>query len=288
MTFRTAARDEDFWWADGASFALNGELVRDYLVSGFGGNPLVFAREWFQHYPALTISLYPPIFPLTEAAVFELFGFSHGTAQATVTMFAAAASYGLYRTMRTAVGVLPATAAGILLLATPEVLRWSREIVMDVPAMAFLLLAAAAVLRYQSEQRTKSLLLAVLLLLAAIYTKQTAIFVVPAFALALVADDGWALARDRTVWVTAAGGVIGLLPIAIFTVNCTRARTFISLLEQAPAKEVTTACRCRPFWLTGVRFRISWGLFRSWDQPAGSRWSRGKAGAVKRSGGSRF
>ena len=119
--------------------------------------------------------------------------------------------------MRTAVGVLPATAAGILLLATPEVLRWSREIVMDVPAMAFLLLAAAAVLRYQSEQRTKSLLLAVLLLLAAIYTKQTAIFVVPAFALALVADDGWALARDRTVWVTAAGGVIGLLPIAIFT-----------------------------------------------------------------------
>jgi hypothetical protein len=217
VTFVTAARNEDFWWADGASFALNGELIRDYLASGLGRNPMVFAQEWFRHYPALTISLYPPIFPLVEAVVFAIFGFSHPTALATVTMFAAVASFGIYRTVRTAVGVLPATAAGIMLLATPEVLRWSREIVMDVPAMALLLLAATALLHYQATKRTRTLLVAVLLTLAAIYTKQTAIFVVPAFAVSLLADDGWALARRKSTWQAVAGFVIGLLPLAVFT-----------------------------------------------------------------------
>src|ERR1700722_2880484 len=135
LTFVTAARDEDFWWGDGASFALNGELVRDYLASGFRLDPMSFALEWFHHYPALTISLYPPIFPLAEAAVFGIFGFSHASAQATVTLFVVMAAYGIYRLSRTSVGILPATAAGVMLLATPEVLRWSREIVMDVPAM---------------------------------------------------------------------------------------------------------------------------------------------------------
>ena len=72
----TAAREEDFWWTDGASFALNGELLRDYFTSGLGRNPIAFASEWYLHYPALTISLYPPIFPLAEMIVFTIFGFS--------------------------------------------------------------------------------------------------------------------------------------------------------------------------------------------------------------------
>jgi 4-amino-4-deoxy-L-arabinose transferase-like glycosyltransferase len=218
MTFITAARDEDFWWSDGPSFALNGEMLRDYLASGFRLDPMSFALEWFRHYPALSISLYPPIFPLAEAAVFAIFGFSHASAQATVTVFVAVASYGIYRLSRTSVGILPATGAGLMLLATPEVLRWSREIVMDIPAMAFLLLAATAVLHYQETRRTRPLLLAVWLALAAVYTKQTALFVAPAFAVALLVDEGWSLIRRKSAWMAAAAGVIGLVPLGIFTV----------------------------------------------------------------------
>ena len=80
VTFITASRDVDFWLTDGASFALNGELVRDYLASGLGQNPMAFASEWFPHYLALTISLHLPIFPLAEAVVFASFGFSHSAA----------------------------------------------------------------------------------------------------------------------------------------------------------------------------------------------------------------
>jgi 4-amino-4-deoxy-L-arabinose transferase-like glycosyltransferase len=217
-TFLTAARDEDFLWADGASFALNGELVRDYLASGLGQSPMAFALEWFRHYPAVTISLYPPIFPLAEAAVFAVFGFSHATAVATVTLFVALAACGMYRMMRTAVGIAAATGAGLMLLGTPEVLRWSREVVMDVPSMAFLLLAAAALLHYQATKRSRALLAAVVWTLAAVYTKQTAIFVAPAFAAVLLADEGWAFGRRKSTWIFAATGVLGIVPLVLFTV----------------------------------------------------------------------
>jgi 4-amino-4-deoxy-L-arabinose transferase-like glycosyltransferase len=224
VVFMTSVRDSGFWWADGASFALNGELVRDYLATGLGQNPMAFAEAWFRHYPALTISLYPPIFPLAEAAMFAVFGFSHATAQATVVLFAGAASFGLYLMMRTATGALVATAAGIMLLATPEVLFWSRQVVMDVPAMAFLLFAAAALLHYQNSlhdrnpRAAKFLYASVLLTLAAAYTKQTVLFVVPGFAVALLVEDGRALFRRKSTWIAIAAGLIGLAPLAVFTV----------------------------------------------------------------------
>ena len=62
VLFQTTPKSEDFWWTDGASFALNGALVHDYLVCGFHQTPMAFASEWFRHYPAVAISLYPPIY----------------------------------------------------------------------------------------------------------------------------------------------------------------------------------------------------------------------------------
>jgi len=127
---------------------------------------MAFASEWFRHYPALTISLYPLIFPVVEAIVFAIFGFSHDTAQATVTLFAILRGYGVCQFVRPAAGAMAGTYAVILLFATPLMLLWSRQIIMEVPALSFLLLAAAALLQYQAKNRTKDLFAAVLLTLA--------------------------------------------------------------------------------------------------------------------------
>ena len=148
----------------------------------------------------------------------------------------------MYRMMRTATGPLAATGAGLLLLGTPEVLLWSREVVMDVPCMAFLLLAAAALLRYQVTKRSRTLLMAVLLTLAAVYTKQTAIFVAPAFAAVLLADEGWAFGRRKSTWLLAAIGVGGRRSAgAVHGVLCAR-NCFISRSARAPVSANTPGC----------------------------------------------
>lgn len=215
--FLTAPKAEDFWWTDAASFALNGELVHDYIASGLHQSPLVFANEWFRYYPAVTISLYPPIFPIAEALAFTLFGFSHPAAQAVVSAFAGVAAFGLFRLARHAVGSLEATAGVLLLFASPGVLLWSRQVMMELPALAFLLLATVWFLRYLVRRRSGDLMLAAAFTLVAVYTKQTAIFVAPAFPITLLACTGWQRMRDKTVWLAAAIGVLGLVPLAVFT-----------------------------------------------------------------------
>jgi 4-amino-4-deoxy-L-arabinose transferase-like glycosyltransferase len=217
ILFATAPKAENFWWTDAASFALNGELVHDYIASGLHQSPMAFADAWFRRYPAISFSLYPPIFPIAEAFVFALFGFSHPAAQATVAAFIVVAGYGIFRLTRTAVGPLAAAGGVLLTFAAPGILLWSRQVMMEVPALAFTLLASSWLLSFQENRRPRDLFLATFLALCAVYTKQPAIFIAPAFAIALFVQDGRQLVRDKFVWIAAAAGTVGLLPLVAFT-----------------------------------------------------------------------
>lgn len=227
--FLTAPKAEDFWWTDAPSFALNGELVRDYLASGFHETPLAFANEWFRRYPALSISLYPPIFPLAEALAFALFGFSHPVAQGTVGAFTILAGFGVYRVGRTVTDPMGAAGAIMLTFSASGILLWSRQVMMEVPALAFLLLATSYFLNYQDTRRTWDLMAATTLTLCAVYTKQPAIFIAPAFVIALLIDDGRRVIRDRMVWTAAGLSILCLLPLAAFTLWAARDAIDIAL-----------------------------------------------------------
>jgi hypothetical protein len=133
ILYVTAPKSEDFWWTDAPSFALNGELVRDYFASGLHQSPMAFANEWFRHYPALSISLYPPIFPLAEALMFALFGLSHPVAQATVAVFIAVAAVGVFRAARTVADPFTAAASILLTFSASGILLWSRQVMMSCP-----------------------------------------------------------------------------------------------------------------------------------------------------------
>jgi hypothetical protein len=215
--FVTAPKAEDFWWTDAPSFALNGELVRDYFASGLHQSPIAFANQWFRHYPALSISLYPPVFPLAEALMFALFGFSHPAAQATVAVFIAVAALAVYRVARPVAGPPAAAAAILLTFSASGILLWSRQVMMELPSLAFLLLAAGNFLHHQTGRRTRDLMLAAFFTVCAVYTKQPAIFVAPAFVIALLFERPGRTLRDRIVWLAAALSVLALLPLAAFT-----------------------------------------------------------------------
>ena len=84
LLFLTAPRHENFWWTDAATFALNGELIRDYAASGFPRAPMAFANAWFLRYPALTISLYPPIFPMADILLLKVFSLWQLTSSSSI------------------------------------------------------------------------------------------------------------------------------------------------------------------------------------------------------------
>jgi 4-amino-4-deoxy-L-arabinose transferase-like glycosyltransferase len=217
VLFLTAPKQDDFWWTDAPAHAMNGALLHDYLWTTPHSSPLRFAFHYYLHYPALTISVYPPLFPMAEMLVYSVFGVSHFAAQLTVSFFALLLAYFLYRMARTALGPIAACGAALLLLSTPMVALWSRQVMLEIPALALLVAASALFLRFLEDRTARLLYLSVLLLCGAIYTKQTTAFAIVPFAATLLLERGWQALRQPSTWIAAAIGFLVLLPIAAFT-----------------------------------------------------------------------
>ena len=217
ILFITTPKHDDFWWTDAPAHAMNGALLHDYLWTLPYSSPLRFAFDYYLHYPALTISVYPPLFPIAEAMVFSVLGVSHFAAQLTVSLFGLVLAYSLYGMARTALAPAASAGAALLVLSTPMVALWSRQVMLEIPALALLVAASALFLRFLEGGANRRLYLSVLLLCGAIYTKQTAAFAIIPMATTLVLEKGWATLRQPSIWVAIALGSFLLLPLAVFT-----------------------------------------------------------------------
>jgi hypothetical protein len=212
--FVTSPMHEDFSWGDTANQAMNGILIVDYLKSLSPLSPIRFAGEYYLHYPALNIALYPPLFPIAEAVTYCVIGFSHVTAQLTVTAFTLIGVCFLYRSLRTAYASMTAAGAVLILLSMPCVALWSRQVMMEMPSLAMLACASFYLLRYMECRRPLQLYLSIVLLCGAIYVKQTAAFAIISFGLALLLELGLPVFRTRATWVAMALGLVLLTPLA--------------------------------------------------------------------------
>jgi len=173
--------------------------------------------DYYLHYPAIAVLFFPPAFALVEALFFGLFGVSHSTAQLTVSVFLLAVAYGTYFLIRCFVGRIAAFSTALLFLGTPIIALWGRQVMLELPAFAFLIWSCYFFLRYFVDQRSRDLYLAVLLLVIGTYTKQTVVFIVPAYLVTLYYVYRNTMFRRREVWWSGALFSAGMVPLGIFT-----------------------------------------------------------------------
>jgi 4-amino-4-deoxy-L-arabinose transferase-like glycosyltransferase len=217
ILFVTTPKHDDFWWTDAPAHAMNGALLHDYLWTLPYSSPLRFAFDYYLHYPALTISVYPPLFPITEALVFSVLGVSHFAAQLTVSLFGLVLACSLYSMARTALAPAAAGGAALLVLSTPMVALWSRQVMLEIPSLALLVAATAFFLHFLEGGGNRRLYISVLMMAGAIYTKQTVAFAIVPMAATLLLEKGWATLRQPSTWIAVALGTFLLLPFAAFT-----------------------------------------------------------------------
>jgi hypothetical protein len=211
--FATAPRHGEYAWSEAPRNVLNAVFVVDFVRELPLADPVAWAKSYYHRYPALTIGFYPPLFHIVLALLFAVFGASHAVAVACVAAFALALAAGTYALTRTAAPASVAFAAGLLILAAPEVFRWSQQVMLDVPMLALSVWAAYFVQRYGETDRPRDLAVAAALMLAAIYTKQFAGIVALALVFALLAWKGLALFRRAHVWVIGLASLVGLVPL---------------------------------------------------------------------------
>jgi 4-amino-4-deoxy-L-arabinose transferase-like glycosyltransferase len=215
--FLTAPTAGDFWWSDAPRHAMNGAFIADFIRDAAFWDPRRYAVHYYIQYPALTILFYPILFYLILGSTFLLFGVSHATAQAVVAVAVFTVAAGAYRVARHWLPRWQAFGIAVLLIGAPEVAIWGRQIMLDVPALAFAVWSVEFTLRYAGRQRPRHLWYAVLLFVASLYTKQTTVFLAIPLAVALTHAPGRSLFRNPRWWKAVAAAAVLVIPLIIQT-----------------------------------------------------------------------
>ncbi|MDN5752357.1 MAG: glycosyltransferase family 39 protein [Nitrosospira sp.] len=215
IMFITAPTNGDFAWSDAPRHGLNGIFVRDFLIAMPWEDPRQYAVDYYLRYPALTILFYPPLFSVFLAGSYSIFGFSHAVAQGTVALFHLVLGLAGYMLARRWMAHGYAIAASLLLAGAPEIAFWGRQLMLDIPAYAWLVLMAVMFVRYLDHGENRYLWLTVALFVAAVYTKQTSLFVIFALAAGIIASQGCQAFRNPRLWIAAVVLLLLLVPLVL-------------------------------------------------------------------------
>ncbi|ART53149.1 4-amino-4-deoxy-L-arabinose transferase [Acidovorax carolinensis] len=219
LLFAQAPHGGAFYWSDSPRHALNGVFVMDMIKAMPIDDPTGYAYRYYAQYPALTILFYPPLFYAISAPFYAVLGVSHETALLVVAIHYLALGLGCWRLARYWLPAAPSLAFGVLVLWLPEVAFWGRQVMLEVPAFAFLVWSAVAVMAYLRGGPPRWLYLGAALLVLGMYTKISVAYMAVVYAALIAQRDGWAALRNRHHWWVAGLSVVGLLPLAVLTLK---------------------------------------------------------------------
>lgn len=219
LLYLGAPSGNTFSWSDAPRHALNGVFVKDLVATAPFHDPAGYAYAYYAKYPALTILFYPPLFYFISAPFYALFGVSEHTALLVIGLHYVAFAWGSYRLFCFWLGQWQALTATVMLVAAPEIAFWGRQVMLEIPSLAFSVWSAVVFTRYRREGRPVLLYWALVLLVLAMYTKITAAFLTVVYLAILVNERRGALLRDRHAWGAAILSLIGLVPLIILTLK---------------------------------------------------------------------
>jgi hypothetical protein len=219
ILFLSAPHGGQFWWSDAPRHALNGAFVKDLIAQHPLADPVTWAMQYYVRYPGLTILFYPPLFYFTLAPFYAVFGVNHATAIGVVLLHHFALALGLYVLARRWVPPTMSALVGIAVLVTPGMAEWGRQVMLEIPTLAYAVWGMLLLRIYAATGRPRPLYWGALLLICALYTKLNTVFLLPVVALMLLAGRGPDLWRDRNVWIATVLACVALLPLLLLTLR---------------------------------------------------------------------
>lgn len=219
LLFLHAPHGGAFYWSDAPRHALNGVFVKDLLLDLPLDDPTGYAYRYYAQYPALTILFYPPLFYAISAPFYALLGVSHETALFVVFLHYVAYGLGCFALARFWLSAIPSLAFALLMVLLPEVAFWGRQVMLEIPAFAFLVWSAVALLRYVRTSRAGWLYLCAGLLVCALYTKISVAYVGLVYLIVLLQREGLGLFRNKHVYAVALLSAVALIPLVVLTVK---------------------------------------------------------------------
>ena len=184
---------------DEAAHLVSGLIVHDFIASHPAGNPIVWAQQYYLHYPKVAIGHWPPFFYFVEAVWWLIFPPARWSVlflQAALLFASALVFYSLARTLCAPWLAIPAA----LLLLTCPIVQLSLDTAMaDALCLLLSLLLALSCVHLLARPSGRTLALTGLWIALALLTKGTAACLVPVPFLLLAISGKWRLLRPRAI-----------------------------------------------------------------------------------------
>lgn len=161
---------------------MDGVLIHDWVKAGPKEwiHPIDFAVKQYSYYPTLGMGRpYPPGFAIVESLFFLLFGVSIPVARFCTACFGIAAIVGVYLVAKHSISIIAAICASLALLAIPDGVYWTRQVMLEMPTLCVLIWLIYAVQGYVEKPTWKRWVWVVILMFAAPLFKQTSVFIIP-------------------------------------------------------------------------------------------------------------
>jgi 4-amino-4-deoxy-L-arabinose transferase-like glycosyltransferase len=205
---------------DEPAHAVTALMVRDALVEGTGGSPMVFARAYYDHFPKVALGHYPPGYYLTSGLALLPFA-DPDVLLVLQVLFLTGIAAGVVRLVATHFGGGLAWAAALLVITLPPQLKLSVLVMADLQLALLCLGAAMLWLRFLQSGLARHSLAFGLLASAAILTKGSGLMLAALPPLTVLFTRRWSLLKEPAWWLAALPGALLAAPWMLYSAGIT-------------------------------------------------------------------
>ncbi len=264
---------EPFYNNDETRHLMTGVFFRDFILSGQYLHPKQFATAYYLQYPALGLLVWPPGFHFTEGVWFLIWGSSYLASRVLVELFFVLSSFYLFRLVKRTHGQPMAMGTVALFGMMPIVVPFSRQIMLEIPTLAWVLASIFHFERYLEKLSRKDAWLACLFAAFAALTRFDGVMLLPFVVGRLLMRQQFYVLKDRHV----IGGILlaSLLTIPYYFITWKEyGGAVAAAATQGTGADSTGLLSLRNivYYPSALPFQMSWflcvpawvGFARSW------------------------
>ncbi|HSH96159.1 MAG TPA: glycosyltransferase family 39 protein [Roseimicrobium sp.] len=216
---------------DEAAHYVTGLMMRDYVAAGCPGNPLAFAKKYYEHYPKVALGHWPPGFYVAQT----LWTLPFGPGRASILVFMAALTGALgsllFLILRRDLGNLWAITGAVILAMLPLTYQHAGMVMTEIPIALLVLLGAFFYGLYLEREQPLDSVLYGVIAAAALLTKFSALSLAFVPVIGILLTRKFHLLRKASFWAPVAIVLMTVGPWTAFTLKLAKD----GMMEEKPS-----------------------------------------------------
>ena len=189
------------------------DLLTDTITTGHLSNPKDYAERYYEQYPALGLLVWPPLFHGVCGVAMLIFGTSADVARWLVLLSFIVSCWCVYRMARRILDNDLASAVMILYSIAPLIFDYSRDVMLEMPALAMVMVSVDQFDLWLRGTRRRQLYVAAISAALAALTRFDAAVLIPFYLGMFLLRGGWGRLWSRHVLIASAIAIVLVGPV---------------------------------------------------------------------------